>query len=902
MKISEEIVDSAHFRKKRGRLLLPTLLLVCLACCAISSQIGASVVATSVSSEDNIYNLDDFDDDDDDDDDDDPVIFSEKNNKDTAFDQEDEDRDGERGSERVLTPPEIIVVVAVDGTVAGISKETGQILWKQSEKTAASSSSSSSYIKPSTSSKTLLEEASYILRPLVSTTTTTKSASLASYTAVPSVDGTVYTTTNDVTTSTSVKELVARAPFLDDGRFFVGSRQSSAAALDGETGQILRVVKNTQDEDERSASSLPTLDDRNVVWIGRVDNLITVQDARTGMVDAKFSVAEIMSVADMHGMMGKEAWKSKQVIRPNSSSRRDSDDDSGGEDDDFSKSEQNHMIYPRLGLPASDTTSSLSSTATATFEYTSALIATPNGNVALRDFDDDNKLTWVADESFDSPIVFAIDAVTGSVMGVDIIPDVPDSDASLDDITKEMERQSDIVSLDDTPIVGAMSNGQLYALPLRRNMDAVTGKATSSATVIASTSSAAASSSNGAKHITQLVSQLPGRPNANFQHSDNSNNQHQQQFINQQQNHDHNPTGRHGTLAAKKSCVSSSPTFPSCLIKNPSDHKISSEAVPPLGNGANLISGKHQRQFQQHEQSDASLAVMTSQFHKEDDGGFHHPQYGYVSPQDLGGFYHPEYGYVSPRDLYGTKNRTHKNSYQKFFRVLGSWLPPTIALLFVVSFELGRRKRLNDERERQDSILKVERDDKINGVLSTADKLDGEQQTSDQSRQQEVISVSEDVLGYGGHGTVVYKGVLEGRNVAVKRMLKAYHASADREISLLIESDGDPNVVRYFLKEVRGDFVYLALELCDLSLHELIAILRVNQHQTKSVLSDAEEGTCDFSSESMDAIVRILLQIASGVKHLHSLRIVHRDLKPAVSVTFFLRIQTLVLFVIFHQV
>ena len=885
MKSSEEIVDSAHFRKKRGRLLLPTLLLVCLACCAISSQIGASVAATSASasaSEDNIVNLDDFDGDDDDDD---PLIFSEKNNKDAAFDQEDEDSGGEGGSERALAPPEIIVVVAVDGTVAGISKETGQILWKQSEKTAASSSSSSSYMKPPTSSKTLSEEASYILRPLVSTTTTTKSASLASYTAVPSVDGTVYTTTNDVTTSTSVKELVARAPFLDDGRFFVGSRQSSAAALDGETGQILRVVKNTQDEDERSASSLPTLDDRNVVWIGRVDNFITVQDARTGMVDAKFSVAEIMSVADMNGMMGNEAWKSKQVIRPNSSPRRDSDDDSDGEDDDFSKSEQNYMIYPRLGLPASDTTSSLSSTATAKFEDASALIATPNGNVALRDFDDDNKLTWVADESFDSPIVFAMDAVTGSVMGVDIIPEVPDPDASLDDITKEMERQSDIVSLDDTPIVGAMSNGQLYALPLRRNMGAVTGKATSSATVIASTSSAAASSSNGAKHITQLVSQLPGRPNANFQHSDNSNNQHQQQFINQQHNPDH---GRHGTLAAKKSCVSGSPTFPSCLIKNPSDHKISSEALPPLGNVEHLISGKHQRQFQQHELSDASLAVMSSQFHKEDDGGFHHPQYGYVSPQDLGGFYHPEYGYVSPRDLYGTKNRTHKNSYQKFFRVLGSWLPPTIALLFVVSFELGRRKRLNDERERQNSILKVERDDKINGVLSTADKLIGEQQTSEQSNRQEVISVSEDVLGYGGHGTVVYKGILEGRSVAVKRMLKAYHASADREISLLIESDGDPNVVRYFLKEVRGDFVYLALELCDLSLHELIAILRVNQQQTKSVLSDAEEVTCDFSSDSMYAIIRILLQIASGVKHLHSLRIVHRDMKPAVSVTIFL--------------
>lgn len=52
------------------------------------------------------------------------------------------------------------------------------------------------------------------------------------------------------------------------------------------------------------------------------------------------------------------------------------------------------------------------------------------------------------------------------------------------------------------------------------------------------------------------------------------------------------------------------------------------------------------------------------------------------------------------------------------------------------------------------------------------------------------LSVSDEVLGYGSHGTVVYRGLLEGRPVAVKRMLKDFHARADREISLLIESDG----------------------------------------------------------------------------------------------------------------
>lgn len=136
-----------------------------------------------------------------------------------------------------------------------------------------------------------------------------------------------------------------------------------------------------------------------------------------------------------------------------------------------------------------------------------------------------------------------------------------------------------------------------------------------------------------------------------------------------------------------------------------------------------------------------------------------------------------------------------------------------------------------------------------------------------------VIKVNEDIiLGHGGHGTIVYKGVLEGRQVAVKRMLKTYNASADREIALLIESDGHPNVVRYFLKEVRGDFVYLALELCDLSLHDLIGHIR---HRLERGLSNDEKRIVFVASKA------ILYQIAKGAEHLHKLMIVHRDLKPA---------------------
>jgi hypothetical protein len=80
------------------------------------------------------------------------------------------------------------------------------------------------------------------------------------------------------------------------------------------------------------------------------------------------------------------------------------------------------------------------------------------------------------------------------------------------------------------------------------------------------------------------------------------------------------------------------------------------------------------------------------------------------------------------------------------------------------------------------------------------------------------LLLTSDVLGYGSHGTVVLRGSLNGRPVAVKRMLSRFNRAADREVSLLIRSDGHPNVVRYFLRETKNEFVYLALQLCNMSL------------------------------------------------------------------------------------
>ncbi|CDK24893.1 unnamed protein product [Kuraishia capsulata CBS 1993] len=125
------------------------------------------------------------------------------------------------------------------------------------------------------------------------------------------------------------------------------------------------------------------------------------------------------------------------------------------------------------------------------------------------------------------------------------------------------------------------------------------------------------------------------------------------------------------------------------------------------------------------------------------------------------------------------------------------------------------------------------------------------------------LVISDVVLGYGSHGTVVFKGSFENRPVAVKRMLIDFYDVASHEINLLQESDDHPNVVRYFCSQESDRFLYIALELCGATLEDLIE---------KPQLFEGIKGKLDP--------VQILYQIANGLYHLHSLKIVHRDIKP----------------------
>ncbi|KAJ2158764.1 bifunctional endoribonuclease/protein kinase ire1 [Coemansia sp. RSA 552] len=128
------------------------------------------------------------------------------------------------------------------------------------------------------------------------------------------------------------------------------------------------------------------------------------------------------------------------------------------------------------------------------------------------------------------------------------------------------------------------------------------------------------------------------------------------------------------------------------------------------------------------------------------------------------------------------------------------------------------------------------------------------------------ITLSDQVLGYGSHGTVVYRGSFQGRAVAVKRLLLDFYDVADHEVQVLQESDTHPNVVRYFCTERHGHFMYIALELCCGSLADAV-----------TSEPDASLAAQLLQAEPKRAVLR---QLARGLLHLHALKLVHRDIKP----------------------
>ena len=114
-------------------------------------------------------------------------------------------------------------------------------------------------------------------------------------------------------------------------------------------------------------------------------------------------------------------------------------------------------------------------------------------------------------------------------------------------------------------------------------------------------------------------------------------------------------------------------------------------------------------------------------------------------------------------------------------------------------------------------------------------------------------------------------GTLQGRPVAVKRVLKARVPFADREVSHLKNVDHHQNVIRYyFCGSDNPNYFDIALELCSASLFDIME--RRDGDDPKH--ANFREIHADFDTK------RALREITSGLAHLHFHGIVHRDIKP----------------------
>lgn len=126
-----------------------------------------------------------------------------------------------------------------------------------------------------------------------------------------------------------------------------------------------------------------------------------------------------------------------------------------------------------------------------------------------------------------------------------------------------------------------------------------------------------------------------------------------------------------------------------------------------------------------------------------------------------------------------------------------------------------------------------------------------------------------DLLGKGCEGTFVYRGTFDGRQVAVKRLLPECFSLADREVALLRESDAHAHVIRYYCTEQDRLFRYIALELCEATLHDYVT----GKWKPKTVKNKSDTSNTTIG-------IALVKQVLEGVEHLHSLNIVHRDIKP----------------------
>ncbi|XP_057381344.1 serine/threonine-protein kinase/endoribonuclease IRE2-like [Daphnia carinata] len=119
-------------------------------------------------------------------------------------------------------------------------------------------------------------------------------------------------------------------------------------------------------------------------------------------------------------------------------------------------------------------------------------------------------------------------------------------------------------------------------------------------------------------------------------------------------------------------------------------------------------------------------------------------------------------------------------------------------------------------------------------------------------------------LGKGGFGEV-YLGEYDGNKVAVKRVDKNLVDEREKyAMQELTKGQGHPNIVKLFWCEHDVKYWYFALELCTASLDKAFL----------------DRGDDKKYNGPLPPHIDMFLQLAAGLKYIHSMNFIHQDIKP----------------------
>ncbi|KAK7250757.1 hypothetical protein RIF29_33413 [Crotalaria pallida] len=248
--------------------------------------------------------------------------------------------------------------------------------------------------------------------------------------------------------------------------------------------------------------------------------------------------------------------------------------------------------------------------------------------------------------------------------------------------------------------------------------------------------------------------------------------------------------------------------------------------------------------------------------------------------------------YITPGEVYPNRinDWSRSSPYILLLAILVGFLP----FLFRAK---NRIQDLNNESELKSSPAKrkkTRKSGKNNGIVGKKEKhstSEDEVTLTPKNTDREALLfnqgdgrmigklfVSNKEIAKGSNGTIVFEGMYEeGRAVAVKRLVRAHHDVANKEIKNLILSDRHPNIVRWHGVEYDQDFVYIALERCTYSLDNLIVrcLLKAQETEKDNMLE-----LWKANGYPSPLLLKLMRDIVSGIVHLHDLGIIHRDLKP----------------------